>query len=135
MQATSSNISGTRRWAETLYLILAGLILLGIVLQGFLIGAYLFGGADWGVRIHSVTGFVVLLLALLLALDGLLTHIPVTMKVGGFVLFVLVIVQNTLPSFSGNVPLLAALHPANAMILFGLTLFLRLRVQQLLRTA
>ncbi len=134
MQVTSQNAPVAQRWAQTLYLALAGLILLGIFLQGFLIGAYLFGGAAWGQNAHGFTGLVILILSLLLALVGLLAHIPGSMKILGFLLFVLVIIQMILPSFGGSVPLLAALHPANAMILFGLNLFLIVRIRQVMRT-
>src|SRR2546421_446248 len=72
VSSTSQNAPVTRRWAQNLYLALASLILLGIFLQGFLIGAFLFAGATWGRNAHSVTGLVLLILSLLLALEGLL---------------------------------------------------------------
>ncbi len=134
MQVTSQNAPVARRWAQTLYLVIASLILLGILLQGFLIGTYLFGGAIWGQEAHSFTGLVILILSLLLALVGLMAHIPGSMKILGFLLFALVIIQMILPSFGGSVPLLAALHPANAMILFGLNLFLIFRIRQVMGT-
>ncbi len=79
-------------------------------------------------------GFVLLILSLLLALNGLLAPIPGRMKVWGFLLFVLMIIQFILPSTSENIPLLAALHPANAMILFGLNVFLIIHIRQVMRT-
>src|SRR6266566_7811848 len=123
MQVSSQDVPVARRWAQTLYLVLASLMLLGIFLQGFLIGAYLFGGAIWGRNAHSFMGLVLLVLSLLLPLVGLLAQVPGRMKVWGFLLFVLVIIQMVLGSIGGNLPLLAALHPANAMVLFGLSLF------------
>jgi hypothetical protein len=134
MQVTSQNAPVARHWAQTLYLVLASLILLGIFLQGFLIGTYLFGGAAWGQRAHGFVGLALLVLSLLLALLGLLTQIPGRMKIWGFLFFVLMLIQFFLPSTSGSVPLLAALHPANAMILFGLNLFLIVRIRQVMRT-
>jgi hypothetical protein len=133
MQVSSQDAPVTRHWAQTLYLVLASLTLLGIFLQGFLIGAYLFGGAIWGKDAHSITGLALLVLSLLLALVGLLAQVPGRMKVWGFLLFVLMIIQFVLPSTSGNIPLLAALHPANAMVLFGLNLFLIARIRQVMR--
>ena len=133
MQISSQDKPVARRWAQTLYLVLASLILLGIFLQGFLIGAFLFGGAIWGKDAHSIVGLALLVLSLLLALVGLLALVPGRMKVWGFLLFVLMIIQFILPSTSGSVPLLAALHPANAMLLFGLSLFLIFRIRQLMR--
>lgn len=134
MQVTSQNAPVAHRWTQTLYLVIASLILLGILLQGFLIGAFLFGGAIWGENAHGVMGLVLLVLSLLLALVGLMAHIPGRMKIWGFVLFALVLIQMILPSFGESVPLLAALHPANAMILFGLNLFLIFRIRQVMQT-
>src|SRR2546421_8709820 len=129
----SSQGAPARRWAQNLYLALASLMLLGIFLQGFLIGAFLFGGAVWGRDAHSLLGLVLLALSLLLALVGLLAQVPGRMKVWGLLLFVLMIIQFILPATSGSIPLLAALHPANAMLLFGLSLFLIFRIRQLMR--
>ncbi|TMD64636.1 MAG: hypothetical protein E6I91_10870 [Chloroflexi bacterium] len=129
----SSQGAPARRWAQNLYLALASLMLLGIFLQGFLIGAFLFGGAVWGRDAHSLLGLVLLALSLLLALVGLLAQVPGRMKVWGFLLFVLVLIQIVLGSISGNAPLLAALHPANAMLLFGLSLYLLFRIRQVMR--
>lgn len=134
MQVAAKGAPVARRWAQILYLVLASLILLGIFLQGFLIGAYLFAGALWGKDAHSLVGLVLLILSLLLALVGLLAQVPGRTKLWGFLLFVLTIIQFVLPSTSGSVPLLAALHPANAMILFGLSLFLIMRIRQVMRT-
>src|SRR5258708_5322176 len=133
MHVSTQDAPVTRRWAQTLYLVLASLILLSIFLQGFLIGAFLFGGATWGKDAHSFMGLVLLLLSLLLALVGLLAQVSGRMKALGILLFVLMIIQFILPSTSGNIPLLAALHPANAMALFGLNLFLIARTQQVMR--
>jgi len=134
MHVSTQDTPVTLRWAQTLYLVLASLILLSIFLQGFLIGAFLFGGATWGKDAHSFMGLALLLLSLLLALVGLLAHVSGRMKAWGFLLFVLMIIQFILPSTSGNIPLLAALHPANAMALFGLNLFLIARTWQVMRT-
>lgn len=133
MQVSSKGTPIARRWVRNLYLVLACLILLGILLQGFLIGAFLFGGATWGRNGHSVMGLVLLVLALLLSLVGLLAQVPGRMKIWGFLLVVLIIIQITLGSIGANLPLLAALHPANAMVLFGLSLFLIVRIRQVMR--
>ena len=133
MQVSAKGAPVARRWAQTLYLVLASLTLVGIFLQGFLIGAFLFGGATWGRDAHSIVGLALLVLSLLLALVGLLAQVPGRTKVWGFLLFVLMIIQFVLPSTSETIPLLAALHPANAMVLFGLNLFLIVRIRQLMR--
>jgi Family of unknown function (DUF6220) len=135
MQVSSKGAPVARRWAQNLYLVLASLVLLGIFLQGFLIGAFLFGGATWGRDEHALMGLVLLALSLLLALVGLLAQVPGRMKIWDFLLFVLVVIQYVLGSIGGNAPLLAALHPANAMILFGLSLFLIFRIRQVMQAS
>jgi len=113
-----------RRWALTVYLTLAALIFLGILSQGFLIGALLFAGAGWAGNAHATLGLIVLILALLLPLTGLLARLPSRQTILSAVLFLLTLIQVILPNLSGSLPFAAALHPTNAMLLFGLTLLL-----------
>ena len=113
-----------RRWARTVYLTLAALIFLGILSQGFLIGALLFAGAGWAGNAHATLGLIVLILALLLPLTGLLARLPSRQTILSAVLFLLTLIQVILPNLSGSLPFAAALHPTNAMLLFGLTLLL-----------
>lgn len=135
MQVSSKGTSVPRRWALNLYLAWAGLIQLGILLQGFLIGAFLFGGLAWGRDGHGIIGLALLVMSLLLPLIGLLAQLPGRMIGLSFLFFVLVIIQMILGSIGGNIPLLAALHPANAMILFGLNLVLIFQVRQIMRAS
>src|SRR5262245_42939524 len=124
MQVSSKPIVVTRRWALKLYLTLASLIFLGILTQGFLIGATLFAGAGWGGDAHAINGLVVLILTLLLPLAGLPARLPGRLTILSAVLFLLTLIQVILPNLSNNAPFLAALHPTNAMLLFGLALLL-----------
>src|SRR5947209_14778291 len=128
----SSQRAPARRWAQILYLVLASLVLLGIFLQGFLIGAYLFGGAVWGRDAHSLLGLVLLVLSLLVALTGLLAQVSGWMKIWGFLLFVLVLLQIVVGSLGESAPLLGALHPANPMLVFGRSLYLICRIRQVM---
>lgn len=98
-------------------------MLVGIFLEGFLIGAFLFGGAVWGATEHRFVSLGVLALSLLLALVGLAAHRSRKIKVWGFLFLALVVLQMALAGIHA-VPLVSALHPANAMILFGLNLYL-----------
>jgi hypothetical protein len=113
-----------RRWALTVYLTLAALIFLGILSQGFLIGALLFARAGWAGNAHATLGLVVLILALLLPLAGLLARLPGRQTILSAVFFLLTLIQVILPNLSDSLPFAAALHPTNAMLLFGLTLLL-----------
>ncbi|GHO61953.1 hypothetical protein KSC_008450 [Ktedonobacter sp. SOSP1-52] len=106
------------------YLTLAGLILLGILIEGFLIGTSIFAGTAWGRATHGALGLLLLLLTLLLPLAALLARLPGTMTIWSAVLFVLTLLQVTLAGFARSVPFLAALHPSNAMLLFGLNVIL-----------
>jgi uncharacterized protein DUF6220 len=113
-----------RRWALNIYLTLVSLSFLSILSQGFFIGAQVFAGATWAGDAHTLGGLVVLILTLLLALTGLLARLPRRLTILSTVLFVLTLVQVILPNLSGSIPFVAALHPTDAMLLFGLTLLL-----------
>lgn len=113
------------------YLTLAGLILLGILIEGFFIGTSLFAGTIWGRATHGALGLLLLLLTLLLPLAALLARLPGKMTIWSAVLFVLTLLQVMLAGFSRSVPLLAALHPSHAMLLFGLNVILILQGWQM----
>jgi hypothetical protein len=49
------------------------------------------------------------------------------------VLFLLTLIQVILPNLSDSVPFLAAVHPTNAMLLFGLTLLLIIQSWRLIQ--
>lgn len=124
MDISYKSVASPRRWALTVYLTLTSLMFLGILTQGFLIGALLFAGAGWAGDAHATLGLVVLILALLLPLTGLLARLPSRQTTLSAVLFLLTLIQAILPNLSDNLPFAAALHPTNAMLLFGLTLLL-----------
>jgi hypothetical protein len=133
MYVASQNTPSAPRWAQNLYLGLTGLTLGGIVLQGYFIGAYLFAGADWGLRAHGITGLALVIASLAVALSGLSAQASARMKIMGFLLFVLFFIELRLPSFSDSAPLVAALHPALAMILLGLGIYLNTQTRQAMR--
>ncbi|MFL5660562.1 MAG: DUF6220 domain-containing protein [Ktedonobacteraceae bacterium] len=133
MHVSSQGAPGARHWAQNLYLVLAGLILLGILIQGFLIGTSLFAGTIWGRTAHGVLGLLLLLLTLLLPLAGLLASLSSRMTILSALLFVLTLIQVTLAGLDRSAPFLAALHPANAMLMFGLNMFLIIQGWQMMR--
>lgn len=134
MQVSHKETVVTRRWALILYLTLAGLILLSILIQGFLIGTTLFAGAAWGRNAHGLLGTLLALLTLLLPLAGLLARLPGRITILSIALFVLTLIQVILAGLGKSAPFLAALHPANAMLMFGLTLFLIIQGWQVMQT-
>ena len=100
-------MSGTAR----AHYVLAHVILAGALLQ-FLLGGSLIFGADLG-ELHFPIGYLLVLLSLIaLVLAGLSRRaLPWTAA-----LFVAVVVQLVLPQFRESAPIIAALHPLNAVL-------------------
>jgi hypothetical protein len=98
---------------------LAWVVLVGLLLQFYLVGLALFGVTSF--EFHRTLGYslaVPIFLLLVLALAGGLGRRLVGLSA---LLVVLTIVQATLPSLRSSVPLVAALHPVNALALMGLS--------------
>jgi hypothetical protein len=127
MCVSSQRIPVARRWAQNLYLAVASLILCGIVSEGLLIGPSLFANTNWGRVTHAVVGVLIFLLTLLLPVAGLLARLSRRMIILSAVLFVLALLEVTLAGLGRKAPLLAALHPANALLMVGLTVVLLLQ--------
>jgi hypothetical protein len=104
-------------WIRRIHLFFAWTFVAAILFQVFLIGRFLFAGEL--IDPHREFGYTVLPL---LALLVLLTAFPAGLGRGAVgsagLLLVLTIVQMSLPSFKGTVPLVAALHPVNALLVF-----------------
>ena len=110
------------RFTRWLHAGFAALFAAGVVVQAYLAGAALVqlgGGGDFGTHIEfGYTGMGILALGVLVtAFAARVPRSQVGLAVG---LFVLYIVQTVLPNFRGSSPVVAALHPANALLLFGL---------------
>jgi hypothetical protein len=108
---------------------LAGAFAIGVLVQAFLAGAaipQLGGNGDFeahrgiGYSVMGILALAVLVAAGVARPDPLVTW-------GSVALFLLYIVQTALPAMSGSAPVLAALHPANALVLFGLSVWLFVR--------
>jgi uncharacterized protein DUF6220 len=101
---------------------LAGLFALGVLLQAFLAGAalpQLGGNGDF--ETHSSVGYTAMgILALIVLIAGGISRASRLQTWGSLGLFVLYVVQTLLPTMAGSQPMLAALHPVNAVLLFGL---------------
>lgn len=109
---------GTVRWT---YLTVAWLFLASVVVQVFLAGLALFAGESF--ELHALFGFsAVHLLSLLLIPLAALARAGrgnILLAVG---LFVVMSVQVSLPGLRTTLPLAAALHPVNALLIFWLGL-------------
>ena len=108
---------------------LAGLFALGVLVQAFLAGAalpQLGGNGDF--ESHRSVGYTVMgILALAVLIAGGLARSGPVATWGSVAVFVLYIVQTLLPTFSGSTPILAALHPVNAVVLFGIAAWMFIR--------
>ena len=122
-----------RSFAHKLYLVLVGLILLGIVSEGVLIGPSLFAVTHWGRAIHGDLGAVLFLLALLLPVVERLARLSGRVILLSVMLCVLTLIQVTSAALGRRSPVLAALHPANALLMVALTVLLLMQSWHLMR--
>ncbi|MGI9059399.1 MAG: DUF6220 domain-containing protein [Ktedonobacteraceae bacterium] len=123
--STSSTKTPVRRFARIGTLVLGSLFVLSILLQVFLAGGGVFVSASWW-PMHETFGMGMSLLPLaflLLAWIGQLGRQSLWLSGLAFVLVVLQTFLITLPGTLG-VPLLAALHVVNALVIFGLAVWL-----------
>jgi len=116
-------------WARRLHPWLSGLFALGVLLQAFLAGAAMaqLGGSD-DFAAHREFGYTGMgILALLILIAAGLGRADRVQIWGSVALFVDYVIQTLLPNFRESSPLVAALHPVNAILLFGLAAWLFVR--------
>ena len=89
-----------------------------VVLQVFFIGLYLFAGYDIGP--HFLGALLVTLAALIVLIMAFVARGDTRTKRFAAALFVLTFIQGSLPGMKAALPLVAALHPVGALVLFGL---------------
>lgn len=110
-----------KTWLHKAYLGVAWLIVAGIVIQFLLVGQALFVGGGFGLHIEFgfyYMGLTALALPILAGAAGLPRR-----AIGlSALLFVLMLVQMFLPGFRAIVPVVAALHPVNALLVLWLSL-------------
>ena len=110
-------------WLRKAYAGVAWLLAAGVVVQFLLVGLALFAG--YGFKPHIEFGYyfisaVSLALPLLAVFGGL----PRRLIGWSALLLVLILVQVSLPGFRSTAPVIAALHPVNALLVlwFGVRL-------------
>jgi len=121
-------------WARITYLVVAWLFLVSVLIQVFLAGLSLFVSSDyWQTHIgvgHSAPG----ILALLLVIFVLVGRLPRATILLTVLLFVLVVAQTEVfAAIRAQAPLVAALHPVNALILFAIGVGLARRAWAVVR--
>ena len=133
MHVSSEEPLVVRHFVYRLYSIMLGLMLLGIVAEGVLIGPSLFAATHWGRVLHGDLGAALLFLLLLLPVIGRIARLPGKIILLSSVLFVLALIEAIAGALGRRSPVLAAVHPATALLLAGLTVLLFLQGWHTLR--
>ncbi|MGH2392503.1 MAG: DUF6220 domain-containing protein, partial [Candidatus Limnocylindria bacterium] len=122
------------RWFRYAYFGSLVLFLAGLVFQIYLVGQSLFvDPRDW--RVHVEWGWLVAHgLPALVLISGALSRLGRRRWVVLLVFFIAVAIHPLLPAFRDTSPLLAVLHPINAVFLVVLTLWLLKDAWHLIRT-
>jgi hypothetical protein len=135
----SSSQSATRRrvdavvsGARALYLGLVWIYLAAIVVQVFLAGVGLFG-ATHDFEPHRNLGWILHLGPVLLLVVAAVARVGARTIWWNVALLLTVGVQPFLPGLRNTAPLLAALHPVLALVIFWITLTIGLRTWRLVR--
>ena len=117
--------------ARTAFAVLAWVFVALVVLQVFYAGVGLLGRG--GMTQHVEFGYLVAAVPLLVLIAAVVARAGrlAWMSAG---LLVLAQVQTVLPWFAEDAPMVAALHPVNALVLFGLGLVIAQRATTLART-
>ena len=122
-----------RRVPLVIYTALAVVFLLSVVVQVFLAGAGIFASASW-LGSHGIFGHVLPVIPLLMVILGLVGRLPRPINWLTVLLLVLVYIQPWFIYLARDIgtPLLAALHPVNALAIFTLALYLLYRTRLIL---
>jgi Family of unknown function (DUF6220) len=125
LSSPSNTRSTIRRFGRRGALVISSLLALGVLLQVFLAGGGIFVSSSWW-PLHATIGIVLGLFPiafLLLAWVGQLGRW--SFWLGGLILLLIVlqVVLITVPRRIG-LPILSALHLVNALVIFGLAVFL-----------
>lgn len=122
------------RWA---HLVSVWLFAAGVLLQGYLAGAALAQlGGNGDFETHVGLGYSLMgLLALAVLLFALFGRMPRSHVSWSALLFVLYIVQTVLPLMRSSSPLIAALHPANAMVMLVLAVVVAVAARRQISSA
>jgi len=111
-------MNGTYR-IRRIHQALAWLFVVSVLIQVLLIGLFLFAGASLMPH-RAFGGIVVGILAILVALTAGAAHLPNGNASRAGLLLLLVVVQVFLPAMHRASPVIAALHPVNALLIFWL---------------
>jgi mercuric ion transport protein len=116
-----------------LFLAVAVLFVAGIAYQVFLAGMAVFGAGHWSN--HVDFGYFVAMIPALMILTAWLARAGRPTVWLTAITLVAASVQTFLPLFRDDVPWISALHPVNAMVIFGLGVVVARRAWVLARSA
>jgi Family of unknown function (DUF6220) len=119
------------RWSRIAAMVLARLFTIGVVLQVFLVGLGFFEDLDYWDD-HKSLGQSLGIIPVLLIVAAFIGRLPQRLIGMSVVLLVLWIVQIRLPDIDNGY--IAALHPVNAFLLFGLSAQIGDQIRNLTRS-
>jgi hypothetical protein len=124
------------RWGRWIHAGGAWLFAAGVLVQGYLAGQALRQlGGNGDFELHTSVGYTVMgILALVVLVAALVGRVPRRQVGLSVLLFVLYIVQTSLPAARTSSPAIAALHPLNAMVLLVLAVIIGWRARTLAMT-
>ena len=122
-----------RRFFRYALLVAAALFLAAIVIQVFFAGMMLFG-QQGGMDLHLATGYILGFVGFLFLVIPALARAGRNTIILGIVLAVITYFQPFLTFARDSAPLIAALHPVNALLIFTLSLVLSRRALALVRS-
>jgi hypothetical protein len=126
-------MNGSIVLARRVHLAATWLFLAAILLQVFLIGLVLFAGGS--IENHRGFGYMIIFIALAVLLTALWARVPRRDGWMAAAVLGLYIVQTSFPMFKASAPVVAALHPVFAILLFWLGLIVARRARQLYESA
>ncbi len=116
-------------WGRWIHIAAAWLFAAGVLLQGYLAGQALRElGGNGDFEAHRSIGYSLMgILALVVLVAALVGRMPRRHVGLSVLLFVLYVVQTSLPAARDSSPAIAALHPVNAMVLLGVAIAIAVR--------
>lgn len=121
------------KFSHYLYTALAWLFVVGILTQVFLIGLTFLGERP-NLQTHAGLGHGLAIAPLLMVILAYVGHLPRPLKLVTWLAFAIYILLADVVIFMrGSAPIIAALHPVLAVLLFGAAGFLAIRAWQLVR--
>ncbi len=115
--ATTDSVPARRAWTESAFAVVSRVLLGAVVVQVFLAGLGLFGASDFDA--HRLFAFVLHAVTLSLVALAALGRRGALVLAVTVALAVLVFVQGLLVVVAARAPVVGALHPVGALVLFA----------------